>query len=242
MSTHRAIIVDDERLARRELAYLLRDHPEVEVVAEAGSIAEAAAAITRSQPDLVFLDIQMPGESGFDLFERVKLTARVIFVTAHDSFALRAFEVNALDYLMKPVNPARLKQALGRFLGRADPPAQPAPGRLRYEDSVFVSIDQNPRFVAMASIVCILAEGDYTRLVGVNGPIGLVLKPLKDWEQLLPERHFARIQRSAIINCAQVARFEPWFNGAYQVHLKSLAQPLVMSRRYARSFRTRFAV
>jgi len=242
MSTHRAIIVDDERLARRELAYLLRDHPDVEVVAEASCIAEAVAAIERTQPDLVFLDIQMPGESGFDLFDRVRLTAKVIFVTAHDDFALRAFEVNALDYLMKPVNPGRLRQAISRFLGREAPPSPPGPARLNYGDSVFVSIDQNPRFVAVASIMCILAEGDYTRLVGVNGPIGLVLKPLKDWEQLLPERSFARIQRSTVINCAQVARFEPWFNGAYQVHLKSLPQPLVMSRRYARSFKTRFAV
>jgi two-component system LytT family response regulator len=242
MSMHRALIVDDERLARRELAYLLREHPEIEVVAEAGSVAEAAAAVGRTRPDLVFLDIQMPGESGFELFDRTRLVARVIFVTAHDRFALRAFEVNALDYLMKPVHPARLRQAIGRFLGNGAPPPRPGPARLGYEDSVLVSVDQAPRFVAVAAIACILAEGDYTRLVGVNGVIGLVLKPLKDWEQLLPERHFARIQRSAIINCAQVARFEPWFNGACQVHLKPLAQPLVMSRRYARSFRTRFAV
>ena len=242
MSTCRALIVDDERLARRELAYLLREHPEIEIVAEAGSVAEAVAAIERTQPDLVFLDIQMPGESGFELFERARLAARVIFVTAHDQFALRAFEVNALDYLMKPVHPARLRQAIERLLGRDSPPARPAPVRLGFDDSVLVTIDQRPRFIAVASIVCILAEGDYTRLLGVNGAIGLVLKPLKEWEQQLPERHFARIQRSTLINCTQVARFEPWFNGAYQVYLKSLAQPLVMSRRYARSFRTRFAV
>ncbi|ACB74267.1 LytR/AlgR family response regulator transcription factor [Opitutus terrae] len=242
MNPHRALIVDDERLARRELAYLLADHPEIEVAAEAGSVGEAAAALERLRPELLFLDIQMPGESGFDLFERARVTARVIFVTAHDQFALRAFEVNALDYLMKPVNPARLRVAVDRFLGRGAPPPGPSAGRINYDDSVFVTIDQAPRFIAVASIACILAEGDYTRLISTTGPIGLVLKPMKEWEQLLPERHFARIQRSAIVNCAHVARFEPWFNGAMQVHLKALPEPLTMSRRYARQFRAKFAV
>lgn len=244
MKTHRAMIVDDERLARRELAYLLREFSEIEIVAEAGSVAEAATAIERARPELVFLDIQMPGETGFDLFTRTTVEARVIFVTAHDRFALRAFEVNALDYLMKPVNPVRLRQAIDRFLGRGGMPvpAAPATARLHYDDSVFVTIDQRPQFVAIAAIACILAEGDYTRLIGTGGPIGLVLKPMKEWEQLLPDRHFARIQRSAIVNCAHVTRFEPWFNGAMQVHLKPLAAPLVMSRRYARLFRARFAV
>lgn len=241
MKPHRAVIVDDERLARRELAFLLREHPEIELAAEAGSIDEALAALERTQPELLFLDIQMPGENGFELFARMRVQARVVFVTAYDQFALRAFEVNALDYLMKPVNPARLRQAIDRFLGRAEPAAA-KPAQLDYEDSVFVTIEQAPRFVAVKAIACILAEGDYTRLISTTGPIGLVLKPMKEWEQLLPERHFARIQRSAIINCAHVARFEPWFNGAMQVHLKALPEPLVMSRRYARQFRAKFAV
>ncbi len=242
MSSYRALIVDDERLARRELAYLLREHPQIEIVAEASSVAEAVEAIDRTQPDLVFLDIQMPGESAFDLFDRVRLKAKVIFVTAHDQFALRAFEVNALDYLMKPVNPARLRQAIERHAVRDTASSRQETAGLRYEDSVFVSVDQNPRFVPVSSLVCILAEGDYTRLVGETGSIGLVLKPLKDWEEQLPERNFVRIQRSAIINCAQVTKFDPWFNGAYKVHLKALAEPIIMSRRYARRFRARFKV
>lgn len=242
MSRHHALIVDDERLARRELAYLLKEHPEIEVVGEAGSISEACLALERLQPELLFLDIQMPGENAFELFDRTRVSARVVFVTAHDQFALRAFEVNALDYLMKPVNPARLRHAIDRFLGRGEPRPALCPGRIGYDDSVFVTIDQAPRFVQVSSIACILAEGDYTRLISTTGPIGLVLKPMKEWEQLLPERHFVRIQRSAIINCSHVARFEPWFNGAMQVHMRAMAQPLVMSRRYARLFRARFAV
>ncbi len=109
MTRARALIVDDERLARRELSFLLQNHPEIEVVGEAGSVKEAAQAVERLRPDLIFLDIQMPRENGFELFERTPVAAAVIFVTAHDEFALRAFEVNALDYLMKPVNPRRAR-------------------------------------------------------------------------------------------------------------------------------------
>lgn len=242
MKTRRALIVDDERLARRELRYLLENHPEIEVIGDAATITEAVEAIGRHDPDLVFLDVQMPGETGFDLFERTRLDADVIFVTAHDEFALRAFEVNALDYLMKPVNPQRLRQAIARADGRIRAGESSGARSLNYDDAIFVSIDQAPRFVKLSSLVCIRAEGDYSRLIGTAGPIGLVLKSMKEWEALLPRRHFCRIQRSNIINCEHVQRFEPWFNSTYQVHLSHLDEPLTMSRRFARRFRERFGI
>lgn len=241
MTECRAVIVDDERLARRELAYLLQSHPEIEVAGEAGSVKEAVRVLGSLHPDLLFLDIQMPRESGFDLFERTPITAEVIFVTAHDEFAVRAFEVNALDYLMKPVNPLRLRQAIERFL-RHRPKAEAAPRALDYEDTIFVAVGPAPRFVKLSSLVCILAEGDYSRLVGTAGSIGLVLKSMKEWEALLPERQFCRIQRSVIVNCERVERFEPWFNSSYQVYLQHLPQPFTMSRRLAKRFRARFGV
>jgi two-component system LytT family response regulator len=245
MKTHAALIVDDERMARRELAFLLREYPGIRVAGEAGSVDEAVAEIRRLRPALVFLDVQMTGETGFDLFAREPISAKVIFVTAYDEYALRAFEVNALDYLMKPVNPARLREAVRRFLesdGRVNAAIGRPVTRLTYADAILVTIDRTPRFVALPSIACILADGDYTRLVGTSGALGLVLKSMKEWEDRLPERNFFRIQRSAIVNCAHVGRFEPWCNGAYHVHMPQLAAPLVMSRRYARVFRDRFAV
>ena len=242
MTRHRAVIVDDERLARRELSYLLQSHPEIEVVGEAGSVKEAAKVVESLHPDLLFLDIQMPRESGFDLFERTAITAEVIFVTAHDEFAVRAFEVNALDYLMKPVNPLRLRRAVERFLRRNSKVATEATRALAYEDTIFVAVGSAPRFVKLSSLVCILAEGDYSRLVSITGPIGLVLKSLKEWEALLPERQFCRIQRSVIVNCERVERFEPWFNSSYQVYLQHVPQPFTMSRRLAKRFRARFGV
>lgn len=241
MTRIRTVIVDDERLARHELSYLLAQHPDIEVVGEAGSVVEAVAVLESLHPDLVLLDIQMPKQTGFDLFERTEVTAAVIFVTAHNEFALRAFEVNALDYLMKPVNPTRLQQAIERFHQRSPHPAAPARA-LTYDDTIFVVLGNAPRFVKLASILCIEAEGDYSRLVGAGGSMGLVLKSLKDWEALLPERQFCRIQRSVIINCERVERFEPWFNSSYQVYLEHLPEPLTMSRRLAKRFRARFGV
>ncbi len=241
MSPARAVIVDDERLARRELSFLLQNHPEIAVAGEAGSVREAAALLEAVRPDLVFLDVQMPRENGFELFERTRVTAEVIFVTAHDEFAVRAFVVNALDYLMKPVNPLRLRQAIERFI-RPGPRPAAAPRALAYDDTIFVAVGPAPRFVRLSSLVCILAEGDYTRLVGTAGSLGLVLKSMKEWETILPERQFCRIQRSVIINCERVERFEPWFNSSYQVYLERQPRPFTMSRRLARRFRERFGV
>lgn len=239
MKALRAIIVDDERLARNELMYLLRAHPEIQVVAEAESVAHAAQVVMAERPDVVFLDVQMPGENGFDLLRYLPLGTRVIFVTAHDRFAVRAFEVNAVDYLMKPVNPLRLREAVAR-VKRIVSPELP-PNRLSYDDSVLVAVDRTPRLVPLATVVGIFAEGDYSKLVCIVGPL-LVLKPLKEWEAALPERQFVRIQRSVIINCSFVEGFDPQGNGAMLVRLRHLAKPVPMSRRYARQFRARFAV
>jgi two-component system, LytTR family, response regulator len=239
MTSHAALIVDDERIARRELTYLLREHPEIEVVGEAASVDAAVEAIGRLHPAILFLDVQMPGASGFDLFDRTNVEAHVIFVTAYDEFALRAFEVNALDYLTKPVRPERLRQAIDRYLQRV-PPGTPGTRRLALTDSILLTIDRMPRFIKVASIECILAEGDYTRLIAGGRPIGMLLKPIKEWERILPEKEFCRIQRSAIINCELALRFEPTLSGGYEVYMKHLNAPLIMSRRFARQFRARF--
>ncbi len=241
MKPHTALIVDDEPIARREIARLLRDCSDIEIVGEAASVDEAVEALERVSPDIIFLDVQMPGASGFDLFDRVVVNAHVIFVTAYDQFALRAFEVNALDYLLKPVSPERLREAIDRHFRRKQAESRTA-GRISLADSILLMIDHAPRFVRVGSIECILAEGDYTRVIAVGGPIGMVLKSMKEWEDLLPEKHFCRIGRSTIINCEHALRFDPAFNGGYEVHMKHLSRPLVMSRRSARQFRTRFRV
>jgi two-component system LytT family response regulator len=237
---YRALIVDDERLARVELRTLLKEYPQVEAADEAESVAEAAARIAEAPPDLVFLDVKMPGESGFDLLERTPPAAHIVFVTAYDQFAVRAFEVNALDYLLKPVDPARLAKTMGKLLAQTKTPAAPRP--LEYTDSVFLHVNGAPRFVKLASLVSIQAEGDYTAVTATSGPLGLAAKSLREWEELLPAKRFCRIHRSSIINCDQVVRMEKWFNDSYRVHLRNVEEPLVMSRRHAAEFRERFGI
>jgi two-component system LytT family response regulator len=237
---YRALIVDDERLARVEFRCLLREHPRIQVCGEAESVEEAAVLIQQTAPDLIFLDVKMPGESGFELFQRARVDAHVVFVTAYDEFAVRAFEVNALDYLMKPVDPERLARTVTRFLAHSKPLAAPRP--LEYSDSIFLQTQESPRFVKVASLVSIQAEGDYTSLVATSGPLGLVPTSMREWERLLPARHFCRIHRSTIINCEQVVQVEKWFNDSYRVHLRHVDQPLVMSRRHSAGFRQRFGI
>lgn len=240
MTRHSALIVDDERIARSELEYLLGYHSSIEVVGEAASVAEAVGAIGNLKPELIFLDVQMPGASGFQLFDQIDLTAWVIFVTAYEEFALRAFEVNALDYLTKPVRPQRLSIALDRFLSRVRP--EPQAIGLTMSDSILLTIDRRQRFVKIASISCIQAEGDYSMVIADGRPLGMVLKSMKEWENVLPESNFYRIQRSVIVNAEHITAMENHESGGVAVHLRDLKAPVIMSRRYARQIRSRFAV
>jgi two-component system LytT family response regulator len=228
----KALIVDDERLARQKLRAMLAAHPEINVIGEADSVASAARQVVGARPDLVFLDIQMPGESGFDLLAGLPPSLRVIFVTAFDEHALRAFEVNALDYLLKPVNPERLANAVARLSGVAQPPD--AVGRLlEYDDFLFLPFGGGSRFLKVSEIKCVCAAGSYSEVVTGDGQKALVLKPLGEWEERLPARHFARIHRATLINVAFVERTDKWFNYSYQVYLSGIEVPFTMSRRYA---------
>ena len=235
-----AIIVDDERLARKELRSMLIEHKEIDVVGEAENVAKALEIIRASEPDVVFLDIQLPGETGFDLLEQVPHSMKVIFVTAFDSFAIRAFEVNALDYLLKPINPARLATAIARLTSTQGGPSVVSSRQLEYEDRVFIEVDERSRLLKVSEIVVITATGDYTEIACADGQKLLVSKSLKDWEERLPGKHFTRIHRSTLINVGFVEKVESWFNRSYRIHLQRMKEPLVMSRRYAAKFKSNF--
>jgi len=234
-----AIIVDDERLARKELRSMLAEHEIIDVVGDAETVTQAAELVHAKKPDVLFLDIQLPGETGFDLLEKITHPCQIIFVTAFDAYAIRAFEVNALDYLLKPINPARLAQAIERLMIPDSASAAPARA-LEYEDRLFIEVDERSRFLKVSDIIVISAMGDYSQIFSSDGQKSLVLKPLKDWEERLPAKHFTRIHRSTIINVDYVERVENWFNRSYRIHIRQLAEPLVMSRRYAARFKTTF--
>lgn len=231
----KALIVDDEAPARRELARLLRPFPEVTVVGEAANIDSAEKLILRTSPDLVFLDVQMPRGSGFDLLEKVEMTFKAIFVTAHDRFAIRAFEVNALDYLVKPVTAARLEEALGRLRGGV---LQVRARTLDYDDQLFLTVKGRARFAELGTISCILADRSYTHVHLVSKEVAFVVRSLRQWEAILPPKKFVRIHRSTIINFDHVERMDPWTNYTYRVMVRGFAEPLEMSRRRARLFKS----
>lgn len=228
----KTIIVDDERLARIELRSMLSSYDNIDVVDEAENITSTIDSIEKYKPDVVFLDIQMPGESGFDLLNKIDIMPKIIFVTAHDKYAIRAFEVNALDYLLKPVNPVRLANAIERLESEDNLDDEACP-KLDYEDRMFITLDNEMIFLRLQSIVCINAAGDYSEITSSDGKKGLVLKTMKEWERRLPDKYFVRIHRSTIINLEYIDRVEEWFNYSYHIFLKGIQKPLVMSRRYA---------
>ncbi len=235
----KALVVDDERLARKDLSSMLARIPNVQVVGEAEDVPSAIKAIETLDPDVVFLDIQMPGQTGFDLIEQVSFEGKIIFVTAYDAYALRAFEINALDYLMKPVTPERLEKSLERMQQSGQNPAKAAEP-LNYSDRLFTTVGSKIQFLKINSITLIRSEGDYTYITCNNGVKGLVTKSMKEWEERLPEAYFCRVHRNAIINTDAIEHIEKWFNYSYQVKLTGIDEPVIISRRYAKKLKDLF--
>lgn len=233
-----SLIIDDERLARCELRSMLAAFAEIEIIGEAKSVTQAVDLIEAKQPNVIFLDIQLAGETGFDLLERVSGDFKTIFVTAFDNYAIRAFEVNALDYLLKPIDPERLKQAVEKLLKEEKPLNDFRP--LSFDDRLFLNLGQRSIFLKINRISHILSAGDYSEVFTVEGQKFPVEKPLREWEARLPENHFARIHRNCIINLEQVERVETWFNRSYQIYLQNCPQPFVVSRRYAAKLKLKF--
>lgn len=240
----KCLIVDDERLARKELRLLLADFKEIEIVGEAENLTEAGRIIETAKPEVVFLDIQLPGENGFDLLEQTDAAFKTIFVTAFDAYALRAFEVNALDYLMKPVNPDRLGQTIEKLLnaeGKKPQINDQSPLRsLEFDDRLLVETGEHSFFLKINSISHINSSGDYTEVFTIKGRKFLIEKPLREWEERLPEKYFARIHRATIVNLEAVERVENWFNRSYQIYLQNSRESFTVSRRYAAKLKQKF--
>ncbi len=221
-------------LARKAIISLIKEYPDIEVAGEAEDVEQAAGLIARHHPDLLFLDIQMPGKTGFDLLNEVEFRGKVIFITAYDEYALRAFEINALDYLMKPISPDRFKLAIDRLNEQDEMKAVPLKQDLRYDDRLFLLMGKHMVFLKISSIIYIQAEGDYTQVTTSDGRKGLILKSMKEWNSRLPDSHFCRIHRSYIVNLDFVEKIEKEYNYDFNVKLKNCEKSLIMSRRYAR--------
>lgn len=236
----RALIVDDERYARKEMITLLAKHDNIEVVGEAASINDTVKLIETRKPDLVFLDIQLVGENGFDLFDKINAGFKTIFVTAYDNYAIRAFEVNAFDYLLKPVNPKRLAQTINNLTEPVNETNLTEKVKLLYDDRIYLTLKNSSKFLELKNISAIYAENEYSRILIKDGSSVLVYKSLKKWEEKLPENHFQRIHRSSIININYVNNIKKLPNNTFQVFLSNIETPLEMSRRFAAKIKSEF--
>ncbi|MCK9303888.1 MAG: LytTR family DNA-binding domain-containing protein [Bacteroidales bacterium] len=238
-SEYRAIVVDDERLARQRLIKMLNRFDNIKVIGEASDVTSAKILIEKSKPDIIFLDIQMPRQSGFDLLEKTRIDGRVVFVTAYDNYAIRAFEANALDYLMKPVCAERLERMISKLDKEAGDDFFLS--KLSYQDKLFVSDNRQMRFIDIKDITHIQSTGNYSKLVLNTNEKILIYRPLKEWEKRLPGTKFCRIHRTAIVNIDYIEKIEKWFNYSCRIYLSGNSNPLLMSKSYAGIFRERFS-
>lgn len=242
MKTFKTLIIDDERLAREELKLLLKDYLEIEIIDEARNGEEGISKVKEHKPDLIFLDVSMPGMTGFEMLKHLEEIPRVIFVTAYDEFALKAFEVNALDYILKPVDPDRLKDAIQKLsnneddfvsgnnlsISRKDRP-------LTTSDRVFIKDGEKCWFIELSKVRMLESEGNYVKVYFDNFK-PLILRSLNSFEDRLDPEFFFRANRKFIINLQWVSSIENWFNGGLQVELRE-GEKVEISRRQAIRFK-----
>ena len=236
---YKAIIIDDERLARNELKKLLLEFPQIEVLDEAANAEEGIEKIDSLNPDLIFLDIQMPGRTGFDMLQELDKAPHVIFTTAYDEYALKAFEVNALDYLMKPIEPKRLADALQKLQQAEDKEAVSQQalqrGILTESDQVFVKDGERCWFVKLSEVRLFESVGNYAK-VFFAGNKPLILKSLNALEERLDEKTFFRANRKHIVNMRMIEKIEPYFNGGLLLEIQG-GEKVEVSRRQAVKFK-----
>jgi two-component system, LytTR family, response regulator len=230
-----AVVVDDEPPARRELRRMLEEDDRVAVVGEAADVDTARGLLERTRPDLLFLDIRLGNRSGFDLLEAVDPETAVVFVTAYDEHAVRAFENDALDYLLKPVEAGRLRVSIERALARGQPARAAATEPRAFTPArwVFLDAEGGPEFIPLETIAHVEADGTRTVVHTVDGRARGDTRTLRAWEARLPAGDFLRVHRSSIVNLRHVERIEPWSHYGFRLHVRGAREPLAMSRRYA---------
>lgn len=235
-----AIIVEDSRLARNELKDLLQDFPEINILAEAENVDVAYDYISNQQFDLLFLDIQLPGKDGFQLLEMLDNIPIVIFTTAFDEFAIKSFEYNALDYLLKPINPKRLLQSIDKVKEKLVEKAEKQDKKLDIEDQIFIKEGEKCWMVKISEIYLFEVEGNYTKVFFRNEKATL-MRSLNVIEKKLPQEKYFRANRNTIFNINYIQNIENWFSGNLMVKLPNDNQ-VEISRRQAVLFKEIYGI
>jgi two-component system LytT family response regulator len=226
----RVMVVDDEPLARQAMRHLLSAHPEIDIVAEAARAGTALELIRSLRPDAVFLDIQMPGLSGFDLLHDLATPIKVVFVTAHAEHAVRAFDFEAVDYLLKPVRPEKLARAVQRLTGASDTASGSKGAPLAREDRLCLRTTERTVVAPMESLAAIEADGDFMRVFLADEKPLLIGQTLASYERMLPKPPFLRLGRSLLVNVDRIARAEQASRDEMTLWLRGVPQPFALGR------------
>ncbi len=240
MSIYKALIIDDEYWARMTLKHKLEEIPEIEIIGEAGSVVEAVEKLRETVPDVLFLDIQLTDGTGFDVLNKIEYNGKVIFVTAFDSYAIRAFEINALDYIMKPISDKRLKEAVEKINIERVPERSMKDINLKTDDRLMVSHRNFVHFIRIADIIIISAAKDYSTVRTNDEKEYLVSKTMNEWEERLPEEFFCRIHRSYIVNFGYIEKTKKLSSNAADVYISGIDKPLRVSRSYYHKLKEKY--
>lgn len=233
-----AIIVEDSRLARNELKELLKKHPRIVLVGEAENVDKAYELINETQPKVLFLDINMPEKNGFELLEMLENVPLTIFTTAYDEYAIKSFEYNAFDYLLKPINQDRFSKTIEKVITTIEKETtDEKPFELHRQ--IFIKEGENCWLIQISEISVFEIIGNYTRVYfEMNKP--LIYKSLHQIEAKLPEATFFRANRQQIINLTHVDKVIPWFSGKLKITIKNSDQEIEISRRQSYKFKEIF--
>lgn len=239
MDRYTAYLVDDEILSLKALSKKLEGFPEIEVIGKSTRMEDAIENIEALEPDILFLDIRLMEGTGFDLLNKVNYSGNVLFVTAYDEYALRAFEINALDYILKPVSHERLKKAIDRVRNKTT--VRPKNDFTYNTTDRILVIDRSKMvFVSVSSIELISAARDYSMIITSDGGSYLMLRSMKEWEDKLPADQFVRIHRSHIVNINNIKNINRISTSSALIYLKSQDEPITLSRTYYKNAKVKY--
>lgn len=236
----KAVIVEDSRLARNELKELIKNHPEIEIIGESENVDAGFKLIQEAQPDLLFLDINMPEKDGFELLEMLDKVPITIFTTAFDEYAIKSFEYNALDYLLKPINPKRFALAIEKVQQNLTEKEEKNSKKLTLSNQIFIRDGEKCWLVKIADIYLFEVDGNYTKIF-FQDEKAVINKSLNQIEEKLPEDFFFRANRNQIINVEYIGKIDPWFSGNLLVHLPKEIK-VEISRRQTNNFKEKLSL
>lgn len=247
--TIKSVVVDDVDMMRATLKKVLDGFPNIEIIGEASDYESAREVINETKPDLVFLDIDLNGLTSIDLLNEINCSPKIIFITSHPDFAIKAFELNAVDYILKPISGDRLKKAIDRVTEMNDEggsmPAttfDDSEERFKPDQIILLNFDSKLTFIKIQDINYIEAFGNYTKIYMNDGKLSITYNSIKNWDNRLPSDVFIQIHRSTIVNLLNVAKIEKWTNDTGRLFLKGIEKPFEISRSYFFQIKKKYKV